>query len=110
MGTMRVEMSEILEPLYQAAAEWEKLQRVYEAQLTHLKDSAERLAMYYRIAELVEEKLLDVPGAMGVYTRAVKEEPLDEKSGEEVERLAGSVDGGWGKLSNALRAVIRLIA
>ena len=37
-------------------------QRVYEAQLAHLTERrAERLAMYYRIAELLEEKLLDAP-------------------------------------------------
>jgi len=105
-GTKQVEIAEILEPLYQSAAEWEKLQHVYEAQLTHLKDSDERLAMYYRIAELAEEKLLDVPQAMDVYIRAVKEEPLDEKSGEEVERLAGLVDGGWEKLANAYADVL----
>src|SRR5204863_8501484 len=73
-GTKQAEIAEILEPLYQTAAEWEKLHHVYEAQLTHLKDSADRLAMYYRIAELAEEKLLDVPQAMEVYTRAVQQE------------------------------------
>ena len=107
-GTKQVEIAEILEPLYQAAAEWEKLQRVYEAQLTHLKDPGDRLSMYYRIAELAEEKLLDVPAAMSVYIRAVKEEPLDEKAGQEVERLAGSVDGGWEHLANAYADVLGL--
>ena len=29
--------------------------------------------MYYRIAELAEEKLLDVPQSMDVYMRAIKE-------------------------------------
>ncbi|HKQ70368.1 MAG TPA: tetratricopeptide repeat protein [Polyangiaceae bacterium] len=105
-GTKQVEIAEILEPLYQAAAEWEKLDRVYEAQLMHLTEPSERLAMYYRIAELVEEKLLDVPGAMEVYARSIKEEPLDEKSGEEIERLAGSVDGGWEKLANGYADVL----
>ncbi|HEX9297066.1 MAG TPA: tetratricopeptide repeat protein [Polyangiaceae bacterium] len=105
-GTKQAEIAEILEPLYQTAAEWEKLEKVFEAQLSHLTDPADRLAMYYRIAELAEEKLLDVPQAMGVYMRALKEEPLDEKSGEEVERLAGSVDGGWEKLANAYADVL----
>src|SRR5262249_54075750 len=77
-----------------------------EAQLAHLESSADRLAMHYRIAELAEEKLLDVPQAMDVYTRAIKEEPLDEKTGEEVERLAGLVDGGWEKLANAYADVL----
>ncbi len=105
-GIKQAEIAEILEPLYQTAAEWEKLHRVYEAELAHLESSADRLAMHYRIAELAEEKLLDVPQAMDVYTRAIKEEPLDEKAGEEVERLAGLVDGGWEKLANAYADVL----
>ena len=100
-GTMQVEIAEIFEPLYQASGEWEKLLKVHEAQLAHLTDKADRLAMYYRVAELAEEKILDSGQAMDVYVRALKEQPLDEKSGEEIERLASQVDGGWDKLANA---------
>ncbi|MCC6647034.1 MAG: tetratricopeptide repeat protein [Polyangiaceae bacterium] len=100
-GVSQVEIGETLEPLYQAAGEWEKLLKVHEAQLAHLTDGADRLAMYYRIAELGEEKLLDAAAALDVYVRALKEAPLDEKSGEEAERLAGAVDGGWERVANA---------
>jgi golgin subfamily B member 1 len=107
-GTKQVEIAEILEPLYQAAGEWEKLQRVYEAQLANLKEPADRLAMYYRMGELAEERLLDVGAALAVYVRVAKEEPLDEKGSEEIERLAGSVDGGWEQLANAYADVLGL--
>ena len=100
-GTKQVEIAEIFEPLYQASGEWEKLLKVYEAQLSHLTEKPERLAMYYRVAELAEEKILDSAQSMDVYVRALKEHPLDEKAGEEIERLAGQVDGGWEKLANA---------
>ena len=66
--------------------------------------------MYYRIAELCEEKLLDPAAAMAVHIRAIKEQPLDGKSGEEIERLAGSVDGGWELLANAYADVLGLHA
>src|SRR6185369_14050444 len=107
-GIKQIEIGEILEPLYQAAAEWEKLAGVLEAELTHLAGEQERLAMYYRLAELHEERLISLDGALGVYIRSLKEYPRDEKTLEEVERLAGSVDGGWEMLANAYADVLGL--
>ncbi len=100
-GVSQLEIAEILEPLYQANGEWESLRRVHEATLTGLTDPAERLAMHYRIGELCEDKLVDTAAAQDAYIRGLKESPLDERSGEEVERLAGAVDGGWERLANA---------
>ena len=58
-GVKQLEIGEILEPLYQSTGEWEKLIRVREAQLTQIEDPEERVAMYQRIAEDAEERLLD---------------------------------------------------
>jgi tetratricopeptide (TPR) repeat protein len=101
-------IGEILEPLYQASGDWEKLAGVLEALLAHLTDAASRLAMYYRLGELQEERLIALDGALDVYVRAVKEYPTDEKTLEEVERLAGSTDGGWENLANAYADVLGL--
>jgi tetratricopeptide (TPR) repeat protein len=102
-GQKQVEISEILEPLYRGTGEWEKLGRVYEAQLAHVavEQQEERLAAYYRLAELHEEKLLDAPATMEVYIRALKEYPLDEKTSDEIPRLASTIDGGWETVANA---------
>lgn len=107
-GTKQLEVAEILEPLYQSTAEWEKLIRVHEAQLAHTQDADERMAMYYRIAEDAEERLMDPYQAFGVYVRAIKERPLDERTGEEIERLASMIDGGWEQLANAYADVLGL--
>jgi len=111
-GTKQAEIAEILEPLYRAAGEWEKLAGVYEAQLTHTvnkEDEPEaRQAAYYRIAELLEEKLIDPVRTLDVYIRALKEFPLDEKSSEEAPRLSGSIDGGWETLANAYADILGL--
>ncbi len=113
----QVEIAEILEPLYRQMGEWQKLVGVHEAQLAHIPTEAqegvvsgqeERLAAYYRIAELHEEKLLDLAATLGVYIRALKEYPLDEKSGEEAPRLAATVDGGWDTLANAYADILGL--
>lgn len=109
-GIKQIEIGEILEPLYQAAAEWEKLSGVLEAELSHLTVEADRLAMYYRLAELHEERLISLDGALTIYVRALKEYPRDEKTLEEVERFGGSVDGGWETLANAYADVLGLHA
>src|SRR6185295_17933859 len=107
-GINQMEIGEILEPLYQSGAEWDKLAGVLEAELTHLTEAEARLAMYYRLGELQEERLIALDGALNVYIRAVKEYPTDEKTLEEVERLAGSTDGGWENLANAYADVLGL--
>jgi len=105
-GTKQLEVGEILEPLYQSSSEWEKLIRVREAQLSHTTDPAERVAMYHRIAEDAEERLLDPVLAFNVHVRAIKEGPLDERTSEEIERLASMLDGGWEPLANAYADVL----
>ncbi|MGC4089575.1 MAG: tetratricopeptide repeat protein [Polyangiaceae bacterium] len=105
-GTKQPEIAQILEPLYQGASEWEKLIRVREAELAHISEPADRLAMYHRIAEDAEERLLDPVMAFDVHVRAIKESPLDERTGEEIERLAAMLDGGWEQLANAYADVL----
>ena len=107
-GTHQLAVAEILEPLYQSTSEWEKLIRVREAELEHSRDPAQRLAMYHRIAEDAEERLIDPVLAFSVYVRAIKESPLDERTGEELERLAAMLDGGWDQLANAYADVLSI--
>src|SRR5690606_17573071 len=105
-GTKQLEIGEILEPLYQSTAEWEKLIRVREAQLAHTEHVEQRLGMDSRISEDAEERLLDPVMAFSVYVRALKEQPLDLHTGDEIERLAGMIDGGWEQLANAYADVL----
>ncbi|HEY2732361.1 MAG TPA: tetratricopeptide repeat protein, partial [Polyangiales bacterium] len=105
-GTKQLEIGEILEPLYQSSSEWEKLIRVREAELSHTTGHEERMAMYHRIAEDAEERLLDPVLAFNVHVRAIKEGPLDERTSEEIERLASMLDGGWEPLANAYADVL----
>ncbi len=105
-GAKQAEVGDILEPLYRSMSEWEKLAAVYEAQLGYTEGAEARLAAFYRLAELFEEKLLDPAKTLEVYLRALKQFPLDEKTGEEAPRLAGTVDGGWETLANAYADVL----
>jgi tetratricopeptide (TPR) repeat protein len=107
-GVKQLEIGQILEPLYQSNSEWERLIRVREAELAHTTDPAERVALYHRIAEDAEERLLDPVLAFNVHVRAIREAPLDERTGEEIERLASMLDGGWEPLANAYADVLSL--
>jgi lipopolysaccharide biosynthesis regulator YciM len=80
-GVKQADIAEILEPLYQSAGEWEKLIKVREAQLAHTSDPEERIALLHRIAEDAEERLIDNRLAFNVHVRAIKERPLDERTG-----------------------------
>ena len=105
-GAKQAEVGEILEPLYRAVGEWEKLARVYEAELAQTAGEEARLGAYYRLAELFEDKLLDPVKTLEVYIRALREFPLDARAGEEAPRLAAVVDGGWETLANAYADVL----
>jgi tetratricopeptide (TPR) repeat protein len=105
-GVEQLQIAEILEPLYRQAGEFEKLAGVYEAELAHTTGEPERLQRYYAIAELQEDKLLDPASTLATYLRAMKEFPLDEKTGEEAPRLAASVDSGWETLANAYADIL----
>jgi tetratricopeptide (TPR) repeat protein len=109
-GTSQLEIGEILEPLYEGSGDWEKLAGVLEAQLGLLTEPADRLAMYYRLAELHDERLVAPDGALQVYVRALKEAPADERTLEEIERFAAQVDGGWEAVANAYADVLQLHA
>ncbi|MEO7111365.1 MAG: hypothetical protein ABI183_13085, partial [Polyangiaceae bacterium] len=111
-GDKQVEVAEILEPLYRQMSEWQKLAGVYEAQLAGIPatgtdaNKEERLAAYYRIAELHEEKLLDPVTTLQTYVRVLKEAPLDERTSDDLPRLAATVDQGWETLANAYADVL----
>ncbi|MCP4675420.1 MAG: tetratricopeptide repeat protein [Deltaproteobacteria bacterium] len=98
-GIKRTEIGEVLEPLYRMQAEWERLVHLYEAQLEDVEDVQDKISMMHRIAEIQEERVLDAVEAFTWYCRAFSTDPFDERSGEEVGRLAESTDA-WSDLAD----------
>ncbi len=105
-GTEQLRIAAILEPHYEALAQYDYLAGVYEAVLTHKTDPAERLEQYHRLAELQEQRLGQPGASLGIYIRALAEFPIDERVLEELERLAGFVEDGWEHLANAYADVL----
>jgi tetratricopeptide (TPR) repeat protein len=87
-GTMQLEIAEVLEPLYRAGGEWEKLHQIYEVQLSRIEDRAERQGLLRRLAEIAEQKLVDQVAAFSWWAQAVKEDPSSDYALDELLRLA----------------------
>lgn len=102
----QVRIAEILEPIYQAASEWEKLLSVREGQLSKTVDPEERIELLHRMAEEAEQQLADAERAFDIYGRALLEAPQNEATVDELHRLAPAVDEGWERLANTYADVI----
>jgi tetratricopeptide (TPR) repeat protein len=96
-GAYQLEIGAILEPLYRDAAEWEKLHKIHEVQLSKLTELADRQAMYQRLAEISEHRLHDAERAFRWWGEALGEEPRSEQTAGELERLARE-HGLWADL------------
>jgi tetratricopeptide (TPR) repeat protein len=95
-GHLQMEIGQIVEPLYEAAGEYHKLYAIHEVTLTKLS-GADRSAMYQRLAELAEGKLLDQPKALHWWSEALVEDPRWDHAIEESERLA-DVTAAWDEM------------
>lgn len=78
----------ILEPIYQARGEWEKQIRVYEIMARHTYDPVRKIELMHQIAELHELGGDDAQAAFATYARALKEEPRNDATHSNLERLA----------------------
>ena len=87
-GHQQLEIAAILEPLYEAAGEFEKLHRIHEVQLATLTELPDRQSMFQRLAELAEQRLGDQVRAFRWWGDAACEDPRWEQAIEESERLA----------------------
>jgi golgin subfamily B member 1 len=92
-GHLRGEIAAVLEPLYESNGEFDKLHGIYEVQLGELI-GPERQAMYQRLAELAEGRLLDEARAFHWWGQAVIEDPRWDHAVEESERLSKRT-GSW---------------
>jgi tetratricopeptide (TPR) repeat protein len=104
-GHAPMEIGEVLEPLYRMQGAWTALVGVHEVQLMHQADPIERVAMMHRVAEIAEDKAGDSRLAFLWMQRALLEEPLNEHTDSEVERLARVTDG-WAVLANTYADVV----
>jgi golgin subfamily B member 1 len=98
-GHLQMEIGAVLEPLYEAAGEYDKLHGILEVELQKLT-GPDRQGMYQRLAELAETKLYDQPRALHWWSEALIEDPRWDRALEESERLAGA-SNSWDEMVSA---------
>ena len=80
-------VAELLEPVYLAAHNWQKLHSALEARLETTQDPSDRVELLTRLATLYEEQLENYGKALDTVAIRLREEPSDEEVWGEVERL-----------------------
>ncbi len=94
-----------LSPIYEGANDSKKLAGVYEVRLQHLQDPAERVMLLREAGLLYEERLRDPNTAFERYLEAFSLNPMAEIVREDVERVAGGVDG-WDRVISHYEAAV----
>jgi len=106
-GHLQMEIGAVLEPLYEASAEFGKLHGIHEVQLQKLA-GPDRQSMYQRLAELAEQKLYDQNKALDWWASAIVEDPRWDRALEESERLAGET-GAWNDMVVAYTSALEKV-
>ena len=101
--------SEVLEPIYDTAGEFEALVNVYETMRELAEDPERRLELDLQIADLWESKLQQPEPAFNAVVRSVRDFPAEPRVLETLERLADGIENGWRKMAEALEAQLEHI-
>ena len=95
--------AQVLEPIYEAAAEWDRVVAVYEVMASHTEESARKVELLTKIAEIEERRLSHQSAAFDAYGRALR--IADSGSADvlanvlaHLERLAAETNG-WQRLA-----------
>ncbi len=101
----RAAIIEVLEPLYEADADWPRLVDLLTAKLAVVRDHLDRAGIYQRIATLSEQKLRDAVRALDAAGGWLGEDPASGEALAEVERIAAEL-GRWGEVAARLLGIV----
>jgi golgin subfamily B member 1 len=80
--------AEMLEPVYLARLDWRRVMATLEARLDSSQDPVERRELLRRLAKMHEEQEEDYSAALETTAKLLAEDPTDEGTWSELERLA----------------------
>jgi tetratricopeptide (TPR) repeat protein len=78
----------MLEPVYQARLDWRRVMTTLQARLDTSEDPEDRRHLLRRLAKMYEEQAEDYRAALETTSRLLAEDPTDEGTWAELERLA----------------------
>jgi tetratricopeptide (TPR) repeat protein len=81
-------IADLLEPLYRNAGDWQKLAGVHEVQVRRSDDVVRRVELLHQIAQLYEDAGGDPATAFETLARALKEDPANESTQQQIDRVA----------------------
>ena len=96
----RVSACEILEPLLRAQARWDELAELLAGKAQAAFDPQDKHAELRRLAEVHEQGRGDLAAAFEAQRRALAEDPADEATQDDLERLAAQL-GAWDRAADA---------
>jgi golgin subfamily B member 1 len=92
------QIAEILEPLYRDKGEYAKLIGIHDIQVKNSQSVDQRVELLHRMAELYEVALEDLANAFATFARALAEDPSNQSTREELDRIAATADA-WQALA-----------
>ncbi len=95
----------ILESVYQRKQDVAKLIGLYDLQVSHTGSREQRIALLHKVADLYEMAQDDPGQAFASYARALAEDPLDETTRGQLERLSRTF-GDWQPLVGVYESLI----
>ena len=102
-------IADILEPLYRARDEWQKLIGVYEIQREHAEEPKRQIELLHRIADLHQNRGGSPEETFRSYARAFAVEPSDPRTLAELSRIAEAFEM-WGDLVAVYEVQVEEIA
>ena len=81
-------IAEILEPLYRAQGDYQKLIGVHEVQVARADDAERKVELLHQIAALYEDAAGDLNAAFDTLARALAVDPAHDGHAESIDRLA----------------------
>jgi len=89
----RTQAAEILEPLLEVQERWNELADLYALKAEAAHDPFDKKAELNKLARVQEHGRQDLDAAFEATARALAEDPADEETAENLERLAAATDG-----------------
>ena len=99
------EAAEILEGVYRARGQTDRLAAIGEKRVGFADTAGERIDMRRNLARVLEEEVGDSASAQKVLQQGLSDDPTDSALLDEIERLAGTT-GNWEGAAAALRVAI----
>ena len=98
----RFRVAQILEPIYQATDDWQKLVVIYDAQLESIDDQVRRMEILREISSIHEHRSGDNRKAFEAMAKAWREDITDTEVLQSLEALATKLED-WGRLVTVLQ-------